>query len=206
VHCRLAHDNLLKFFLLGHLILLVGGTVSLVVNRLLRPLKVGQRRLLLVRQFREGQLAALLRRYLLAVAQQMDVQRAFQVEGAIAVLAQMDGGQGGSALPRSPCTEAHLEVIVVGVPVGAQQRSDVKLGTAHAARVAGQLLVRGIAAQRLQLQSAKRSALILPAISFIMIGLRRSVGGLLCGHYGFHFRCLGLGLVVPGREAIATRR
>lgn len=100
-------------------------------------LEAGQRRLLLVGQLRVGQLATQLRRYLLAVGQLVDVQRADQVELAVTELALIAGGQRSVAVPWDPSAEAHLEVVVVGATVGAQQRADMEPGPALAALVAG---------------------------------------------------------------------
>jgi len=205
VHRRRLHDGLVELLLLGQRGLGRGGDVSLEAMGVLGSLEAGQRRLLLVGQLREGQLAALLRRYLLAVAQLVDVQGALQVEPAVTELAQVGCGQGGAAVRRSASPEADLEVVVVGAPVGAQQRSDVELGPTHAARVAGQVVViRGVAAQRLQLQPSELPVLIVLALPRKLARFRGAAGRSLGGQESRHFRRLGL--VVPWREAIATWR
>lgn len=158
------------------------------------PAEAGQRCLLLVGQLRVGQLAALLGRYLLAVAQLMDVQRTLQIEAPIAELALAAGRQGGVTIPwTTTAAETHLEVIIVRPPVGAQQRSDVELGATHSARIGRLGFCRRIAAQVLvQVQTPE---LILGTVTILLeqvllqaTHLRGSGSGALGSHIGCQLR------------------
>lgn len=116
---------------------------------LAHPLKVRQRRiLLLVSEIRIAQLAALLRRYLVAVAQLMDSQCPLQIEDAItelALFARWSGRQCRGALPQTTCPESHLKVIIMGATMSSKQRLNVKDGATRATAI-GRLLDAHLAA------------------------------------------------------------